>query len=132
MQQKLNVSTILPVESDRLISVSESPKTSLFIILLSRTISLTYFERNLTFWTRIVMVSFEITLLFNVGNNTSLFTFIAIFQIPLMGAVWPAPNDLCFRKPKSTTPCTIKPWTLLTADIHAIYFQRYFSHHRAT
>ena len=48
MLKEFKVSTILHVESDRLICVSVSAIMSLFIILLSRTISLTGFEIDLT------------------------------------------------------------------------------------
>ena len=94
MLKKLNVETILHAESDRVICVSVIPIMSLLIILLSLTISLTCFERDLILWKRIVIVSSEIILLFNMenksfssrhsySNNASLITFIADFKIPL-------------------------------------------------
>ena len=68
--EETNVSTILHVESNRLVCVSGGPIMPLFIILLSLTISLTCFERGLTLWTRIVIVSSKMILLFNVENKS--------------------------------------------------------------
>ena len=48
MLEKFNVTTILDVESNRMIRVFVSPIMSLFIILLSFTLSLTCFERDIT------------------------------------------------------------------------------------
>ena len=86
---KFNVSIVLQVESDSLIYVSLNPIMSLFIFTLSLTISSTYFESDITLWTRTVTVLPEIAFLFIVENksvsgnhihhNASLFTFIVDF-----------------------------------------------------
>ena len=69
MLKKLNVLTTVHLESGRLICVSISRIMSLFVFLLWLTISLACFQRYLTLWTRIVIVSSEIILLFNVEIN---------------------------------------------------------------
>ena len=56
--KNFNVSVILQVESDGMICASANPM-SLFIILLSLTISSTCFENDLTSRTEIVRVSSE-------------------------------------------------------------------------
>ena len=67
--KKFKVSVILEVESDGMICISVNLKMSLFIILLSRTISSTCFGSDLTLRTRIVRVLSERLFLFIVEKK---------------------------------------------------------------
>ena len=87
--KNFNVSVILQVESDGMICASVNPM-SLFIILLSLTISSTCYENDLTSRTEVVRVSSEKAFPFIMENksfcfrcsyssNASLFIFVADF-----------------------------------------------------
>ena len=91
MLKKFNVLTIVYVESDRLICVSVSHIIALLIIILWLIISLACFERDLTLWTRIIIVLSKIILLFNIKINHFLsvvYTQVMHFYLLLLQIFW--------------------------------------------
>ena len=113
--------------------VTTNPIIPLFIFLSSLTISLTYFESDLTSWVRVLSVLSEIAFLFIVVNksfcfrrsyssNASLFIYVAdVLNSPvklskafnLLNVIY-----ICFWRSKSSPFPQLKPWTLWTVDAH--------------